>query len=56
MNQLARDQKEPGKGEPIQQSVSEAKNILGLDEIVQRLEASRTRPRIADGGSKVDDS
>jgi hypothetical protein len=33
-----------------------AEHILGLDEIVQRLEASRTKPRIADGGSKVGDS
>jgi hypothetical protein len=35
-------------GEIIQQQVSEAENILGLDTIVQRLEACRTRPRLAD--------
>ena len=32
----------------IQQQVSEAENILGLDKTVQRLEASRTGPRLAD--------
>ena len=42
MNQPARDQKEPGKGEPILQSVSEAENILGQDKI----EASRTKLRV----------
>ena len=52
LNQQARDQKELGRGELIQQ-VSEAENILGLDMIVQRLEASRTRPMLADGGSKT---
>ena len=52
LNQKARDQKELGRGELIQQ-VSEAENILGLDKIVQRLEASRTRPMLADGGSKT---
>ena len=30
LNQLARDQKELGKNEFIQQQVSEAENILGL--------------------------
>ena len=33
------------------QNVSKAENILGLDEILQRLEASRTRPRLADRGN-----
>ena len=51
LNQKARDQKELGRGELIQQ-VSEAENILGRDKIVQRLEASRTRPKLADRGSK----
>ena len=32
--------------------VSEAENILGLVYIVWKLEPSRTRPRLADGGSK----
>jgi len=40
------------KGELIQQKVSEANNILAIDKIVWRLEVSRTRPRLADGGSK----
>ena len=41
------------KGELIQQQVSEAeKKNLGLDKIVQKLEASRTRPGLADRGSK----
>ena len=50
MNQPVRVQKELGRGELIQKQVSEAENILGLDKIVQRPEASRTR--LADGGSK----
>ena len=50
MNQPVRVQKELGRGELIQQQVSEAENILGLDKIVQRPEASRTR--LADGDSK----
>jgi hypothetical protein len=29
-------------------ALSEAENILGLDKILLRLEASRTRPRLAD--------
>jgi hypothetical protein len=33
-------------------SKSQAKNILGLDKTVPRLDAPRTRPRLADGGSK----
>jgi hypothetical protein len=32
--------------------VSEAGNILGLDEIIWRLEASRTSTRLADGASE----
>lgn len=40
------------KSELIQQQVSEAENIPGLDKIVQRPEASRSRPRLAYGGSK----
>ena len=50
MNQPARSQKEVGRA--IQQQVSEAEHILGLNKIVERLEASRTRPRLADRGSK----
>jgi hypothetical protein len=38
------------KGELVQQQVSEAENSLDPDKIVWRLEASRTRPRLADGG------
>jgi len=40
------------KGELLQQQVSEAESILGLDKIVQRLEASVTRPSLADRGGK----
>jgi hypothetical protein len=36
------------KGELIQQQVSEAENLLGLDKIVRRLEAFRAGPRLAD--------
>lgn len=35
----------------MQKSVLEAENILGLDKIVQKLGASRTRLRLADRGS-----
>ena len=48
VDQPAGDQKEPGRGELIQQQVSEAENVLGLDLIVRSLEASRTKPRLAD--------
>ena len=48
LNQPVRVQKELGRGELIQQQVSEAENILGLDKIVCRLEASRSRPSLAD--------
>ena len=41
------------KGELTQQQASEAENILGLDKTVPRLEASRTRPRLAERGSKT---
>jgi hypothetical protein len=34
--------------ELIEPWISEPENILGLDKIVQRLEAFRTRPRLAD--------
>lgn len=37
-----------GKGELIQKKVSEVENILGLDEIVRKLEASRTGTRLPD--------
>jgi hypothetical protein len=40
------------KGEHIQQQVSNVEKILGLDKIVWRLEASKTRLRLADGGNK----
>lgn len=44
---------QPARAEKEQERVSlEAENILGLDWIVWRLEASRTRPRLADIGSK----
>jgi hypothetical protein len=44
LNQPTRDQFErTRKGELIQEQVSEAENTLGLDKIVWRLEASRTR-------------
>ena len=39
------------KGKLIQQCVSEAETILGLNYIVPRLEASRARSRMADRGS-----
>jgi hypothetical protein len=35
---------------------SEAKNILGLDKTVQRLEAFRTRPQLAESISLGDDN
>jgi hypothetical protein len=41
-----------GKGELIQQQVSEAENILRLDKIIQSIEASGIRPRLADWSSK----
>ena len=56
MDQPARDQSKLGRGDLTQQQVSEAENILGLDKVVQRLEASKTRPRLADGGSKLRDN
>jgi hypothetical protein len=37
----------------IQQQVSEAENIQGLDKLKRRLEASRSRPRLADGDSNL---
>jgi hypothetical protein len=40
------------QGELIQQQVSEAENILGLDKTVWWLEASRSRPRLADRGNE----
>lgn len=40
------------KAKLIQQQVSEVEIILSLDKIVWRLEASRTRPQLADQGSK----
>ena len=40
------------KGELVQQQVSEAENSLGLDKIVWRPEASRSKPRIGDRGSE----
>lgn len=57
MNQPVRDHKELGTGELIQQQFSEAENSLGLDTlyrvyIVQSLEASRSRRRLADRSSK----
>jgi len=48
LNQPARVQEELQRGKIIQQEVSEAKNILDLVKILQRLEDSRTRPRLAD--------
>lgn len=41
------------KGVLSQQQVSEAENILGLHNIVWRVEASKTRPRLADWGIKA---
>ena len=52
MNQPARAQKELGRGEFIQQQVSEAENILDLDKILRKLKVSRIRVRLVDGGSK----
>ena len=52
LNQSASTQKELERGAFIQQWVSEAEDIVGLDYVVQRLEASKTRPRLADGSSK----
>jgi hypothetical protein len=40
------------QGELIQQQVSQTENLLELDKMLRRLEASRTRPRLADRGSK----
>ena len=48
MNQPARIEKELGRGELTQQQVLEAENTLGLDKIVQRLDASRSGPRLAE--------
>ena len=42
MNQPAKVQKE------LESSKSQRLNLLGLDKIVHRLEASKTRPRLAD--------
>ena len=46
LNQLAREQKDLPRVS-LFSTVSEAENLLGLDKIVWRLEASRTRPRLA---------
>ena len=48
LHQPAQSSERTRKSEFMQQSVSEAENILGLDSIVQRPEAPKTRPRFVD--------
>jgi hypothetical protein len=55
LNQPTRDQKEQEKVSYLANSALSlrAENILDIDKIVRKLEASRTRPRLAVGGSKL---
>lgn len=50
MNQPDTAQKELERVNFFSSYVSEAESILVLDKIVQRLESSRTRSRLAEGG------
>ena len=52
IDQPAKDQRELGRGEFIQQQVSDSENILSLGKIAQRLDTSMTRPRLAHRGGK----
>ena len=47
-NQLAKKTERTRSGDLIQQQISQAENNLGVDKMVQSLEASRTRPTLAD--------
>jgi hypothetical protein len=52
LNQPARVQKKHERVSLFSSKSQGAENIQGPDQNIRRLEASRTRPRLADGGSE----